>query len=452
MRRFSIIKFVNMNEFKYKTFSAVVPAYNESTRFGKVVEELLKIKELSKLIFVDDGSIDSTSEKVKKFGSDSRFIYLRHNKNKGKGAALQSGLNRAKTEIVLFLDADLENITSAKIKKIVFPVLKDEVDVARGSFKLARGRVTEIAVKPMMKILFPDLYFDQPISGQVCAKREFLKKIDFEDKWGVDIGILMDAINDGQRIIEVNIGKLEHKARNLDEKVEMAGQVLETMIKKAGLIHHKYKLVIFTLDDTLILKETLNSIFIKLGILEAIKENNQKFNAGSIKISDFLKKNAKLFSGIPTEKITQICSKLTLAKYSYEVIHALQKRKYQVGIISSNFFPIAYSLAQKLGVNIVEAVGLVEKNGVLTGEITENSIKKWIHKEAEENYKHAFDRMIKKIGVKPSEVVMVASTERALPLMLASGFGIAYKPKSPILKILADKTISVHAEILAIIE
>ena len=70
----------------------------------------------------------------------------------------------------------------------------------------------------------------------------------------------------------------------------------------------------------------------------------------------------------------------------------------------------------------------------------------------EDTYRHAFNRIVKKCKVKPSEVVMVASAERALPLMMSSGLGIAYKPKSPTLKALADKTISVHAEILAIIE
>ncbi len=441
-----------MENLKYKEFSAVVPAYNEAKRFPKVVRELLSVAQLKEVILVDDGSVDDTERIAQNFKNEPRFVFLKHRKNKGKGAALQTGISKTKSEVILFLDADLENITAAKVKKIVDPVLRDEVDVARGAFRRRRGRVTEYAVKPMMAILFPGMYFEQPISGQICAKKSFLESVDFESRYGVDIGLLFDAIESGQRIIEVDIGRLIHKANEEDVIGEMSRQVLETMIKKAGLIQHKYRLVIFTLDDTLIAKKTLNSVFKKLGILSDIEKNSDLLSSEKISMSDFLRRNAKLFSAIPLEKISQICFKLALAKYSVEVINALQRRKYQVGIISSNFSPIVYSLAKRLGVANVEAVDLVEKNGVLTGEIAENSIKKWTYKTVEEAYKHAFDRMVKKSGAKSSEVVMVASAERTLPLMMSSGLGIAYKPKSQMLKAVADKTISVHAEILAIIE
>ncbi|TSC93276.1 MAG: family 2 glycosyl transferase [Candidatus Berkelbacteria bacterium Athens1014_28] len=441
-----------MEKFIYNKFSAVVPSYNESKRCTRVISELLKIKELFELIFVDDGSTDDTENTAKDFFNDPRFRYIKHKKNKGKGAALFSGIQKAKSDVILFLDADLQNITAAKIKRIVYPVLKDEVDVARGAFRRRRGRVTEYAVRPMMEILFPGMYFEQPISGQICAKKSFLKSVSFEKRYGVDIGLLFDAIESGQRIIEVDIGKIVHKANKEDVIGEMSRQVLETMIKKAGLIQHKYKLVIFTLDDTLIKKSALDSIFKKLGVLKEIEKNSELLRVNKIDMADFLHKNARLFEGISIEKITEITDKISLAKYSYEVIHALRKRKYQVGIISSNFSPIVASLARRLGVPNIESVGLVDKNGLLTGKITEGSVKKWSYPTIEETYRHAFVRMVKKSEVRSSEVVMVASSERAIPLMTSSGLSIAYHPKSPWVKTIADKTISLHAEILAIIE
>ena len=102
---------------EYTEFSAIVPSFNEAKRFPKVLEQLLAIKELKEVILVDDGSDDETESIAKNFKSDHRFVYIRHKKNKGKGAALKTGLARAKTEVVLFLDADLENITAQKIKK-----------------------------------------------------------------------------------------------------------------------------------------------------------------------------------------------------------------------------------------------------------------------------------------------------------------------------------------------
>lgn len=440
-----------MQKAAYGKFSAVVPAYNESKRCGRVIEELLKIQELAELIFVNDGSTDKTESVIKKYQSDPRFIYIKHPKNKGKGAALKTGVNTARNKIILFLDADLENITATKIKKIVKPVLDDEVDVSRGAFRLARGRVTELAVKPMMRVLFPSLYFDQPISGQVCAKKDFLKQISFEEKWGVDIGILLDAIQLGQRIVEVNIGKLEHKARTINEKAEMAEQVLQTMIEKAGLIRHKYKLVIFTLDNTLLDAKGLKTIFSQLGILSKLEKNKNLLDRDKITPKEYLERNASLFAGFSVEQIGNLCQQVPLARYAGEVIASLQKRQFKVGILSSNFSPIANAIAQRLGIRSVNCVQLEAKDGLLTGRISPTS-SGWLTDKMEDAFKQAFRNIIRREKAKFLETIMVAGNEKSMPLLRMAGLGIAYKPNSKALKDNAEKTISLHAELLALVE
>jgi len=244
------LEYLSMKNLVYEKLSAIMPSYNEARTVGRVVGEVLKLAEIDELILVDDGSTDKTAKKIEKFKKDKRFKYIKHLKNKGKGAALKTGIGKAENQVILLLDADLKNITAQKIKKIYMPVLEGEVDVSRASFSLSRGRVTEIAVKSMMKIVFLDVELEQPITGQVCAKKSFLERIDLENRWGVDIGILLDAMREGQVIKEVNIGKIDHKARSMEDKAEMAKQVLETMIKKTGLIQNKYKMVVFTFDKT----------------------------------------------------------------------------------------------------------------------------------------------------------------------------------------------------------
>ena len=441
-----------MKDLIYTNFSAIVPSYNEAKRFEKVISELLKIDELNELIFVDDGSTDGTATKVKKYFKDRRFIYLKHKTNKGKGVALKTGLKKAKNEVVLFLDADLENINKSKILKIVEPVLKDEIDLARGSFILARGRVTEIAVKPMMKILFPDLYFEQPISGQVCAKKTFLQKIDLESRWGVDIGILLDAIQMGQRIMEVNIGKLEHKGRTTQEKAEMAQEVLETMIKKAGLIQHKYKLIVFTLDNTLVKKNSIQQVFAKLNLDIKLSRITTQLEEGKITHSDFIKKSAELFRDVSTRQIQSIVEKIPLNKYASEVVHSLKIRKYKVAILSSNFSPIVKPIAEHLGMDVVESINLIEKDNIYIGKIDIESQHHWQNKNPEEAFRKAFLRITKKAQVKVEETIMVTNSERTIPLLKMAGLGVAFKPENSELKEAAEKTINVLAEILAIIE
>lgn len=435
-----------------KKISVVIPAYNESRTVGKVIKEAFRLPEVTELILVDDGSTDNTQEKIIRFKKDHRFVFIRHKINHGKGSALKTGITRAKNETVLLLDADLKNITVHKIRKIITPVIKDEVDVSRAGFELVRGRVTEIAVKPMMKILFPDLIFNQPISGQICAKKEFLMGVNLENRWGVDIGILLDAIQTGQRVVEVDIGKIEHKARPDSEKAEMAQQVLETMIKKAGLIQHKYKLVIFTLDDTLINQGSLSSIYEKIGISKQIKENYREYLENKISFKEFIIRKAKLFKGLKKERINEACQDSLMARYAKEVISSLKKRKYQVAIISSNFSAVVSPIAEQLAIEIIDCPYLEEKRGTYTGSITSKSTEKWANNSVEKSYQDALLRISNRVKTKPLEALLVAQSPSIIGLMNKVGFTIAYRPKDSFLRAISDKTINILPEILAIVE
>jgi len=130
------------------------------------------------------------------------------------------------------------------------PILNGKADFIKASFKLARGRVTEMAIKPMMKVLYPEESFKQPISGQFAGRKSFLKKIEIEPRWGIDIAILLEAIKGGQRILEVNVGEIIHKKRTAEDKAEMSREIMETMLKKSGLLVSKHKIIIFS-DKTL---------------------------------------------------------------------------------------------------------------------------------------------------------------------------------------------------------
>lgn len=220
----------------------VIPAFNEEKTIRKVVQIALSTPHVGEVIVVNDGSTDQTLEKIK----DLPVKTITHRTNYGKGRAIKTGIHNATHNDILFLDADLENITKEKIQKLLQPLLEDEADFVKAGFSLKRGRVTEIAVKPMMRILYPGNEFSQPISGQFGAKKQFLKQTQIVDRWGIDISLLLDAIKHNQRILEIDIGEVMHKARTTEEKAEMSQQVMETMLKKAGLIANQYPNIIFS--------------------------------------------------------------------------------------------------------------------------------------------------------------------------------------------------------------
>src|SRR3989338_6994205 len=167
--------------------SCIIPAFNEGSTIKKVLKAVKKVRTIGEIIVVDDGSTDNTYKNAKSLG----VKVIRNSSNKGKGAAIKTGFAHSHGDIILFLDADLYNITPKKITSILQPLENDEADFVKTAFGLARGRITELVVKPLLKVICPFINFKQPISGQFAMKRAMLTDLRIDDKWGVDIQILL---------------------------------------------------------------------------------------------------------------------------------------------------------------------------------------------------------------------------------------------------------------------
>lgn len=211
------------------TVSIVIPAYNESKTVGKVVKVINGLDCVDEIIVVDDGSFDETA----KAAQDAGATVIVHSRNKGKGAAIKTGFENSNGDIVAFIDADLKNLTSRQVENIIKPILDGKADITKTKFKRKAGRVTELTAKPLLNFFFPELKFDQPLSGQFAAKRSFLSKIKLEEDYGVDIGIVLDADVRGMRIKEVDIGQIEHSHSSIEGLNKMANEVVRTIVDRA---------------------------------------------------------------------------------------------------------------------------------------------------------------------------------------------------------------------------
>ncbi|HEY0196733.1 MAG TPA: dolichyl-phosphate-mannose-protein mannosyltransferase, partial [Methanobacterium sp.] len=136
-------------------------------------------------------------------------------------------------DIIVFLDADIENLTPQQVDNIIQPILNGEADITKTKFKRVAGRVTELTAKPLLNFFFPELKFDQPLSGQFAAKRSFLSNIKLEDDYGVDVGIVLDADVRGLKIKEVDIGEIHHMLSSLHELNVVATEVVRTIVQRA---------------------------------------------------------------------------------------------------------------------------------------------------------------------------------------------------------------------------
>ena len=119
-------------------FSVVIPCYNEAARIGDTVRTTLDYLAAqspdAELVVVNDGSTDATSTIVREAltGPEIQTQFLENFPNRGKGAAVRTGLLAATRPIGLFFDADLSTPLS-EIPKVIEPIANGDVDLAFGS-------------------------------------------------------------------------------------------------------------------------------------------------------------------------------------------------------------------------------------------------------------------------------------------------------------------------------
>ena len=127
-------------------FSVVIPCFNEAGRIGETlrltIEYLSANAAGSELIVVNDGSTDATAAIARERLKDARIEtrLLENFPNRGKGAAVRSGLLAARKPIGLFFDADLST-PLGETPKLIEPIANGEVDIAFGSRALDRGLI-----------------------------------------------------------------------------------------------------------------------------------------------------------------------------------------------------------------------------------------------------------------------------------------------------------------------
>ena len=160
-----------------KLLSIVIPVYNEEKTIRKVLEQLPKNK-LIEIILVDDHSTDNSLDEIKKAKNVNKVRVIRHEKNKGYGSALLTGIKHATGYIVVTMDSDGQH-RPEDIFYLVNPIFKKEADITVGSrysgtynYRLPIStRLGEAIIEKFMFILF-----GQKVANNQGGFRAFHKK------------------------------------------------------------------------------------------------------------------------------------------------------------------------------------------------------------------------------------------------------------------------------------
>jgi dolichol-phosphate mannosyltransferase len=155
--------------------SVIMPVHNEEQTIDEVIAQVLAVEldggELE-LIVVDDASTDSTPRKLDAHEDDARIVVLRHERNRGKGGAIRTGLERATGEVTVIQDADLEYDPS-ELPKLVAPLVAGRADVVYGSrFKgtVENMRFANRLANRILSLAATVLFFRRVTDEATCYK------------------------------------------------------------------------------------------------------------------------------------------------------------------------------------------------------------------------------------------------------------------------------------------
>jgi len=122
-----------------KKLSVIIPAYNEAATIHLILHRIksvvLEDNVQKEVIIVDDCSKDKTQDAVKNFienHPDVHIVYCRHERNRGKGAAIHTGIDQSSGDFIIIQDADLE-YNPEEYNLLLRPVLEGYADVVYGS-------------------------------------------------------------------------------------------------------------------------------------------------------------------------------------------------------------------------------------------------------------------------------------------------------------------------------
>jgi glucosyl-3-phosphoglycerate synthase len=234
--------------------SAVVPARDEERTVGQVVAVLRALRDeaglLDQVLVVDGDSTDATAEVARRAGATvvgQSQVLPEAGTAPGKGEALWKGLAACDGDLVVFVDADIEDVGPRFVTGLLGPLLTDErvafvkatydrpLRVGGETHPAGGGRVTELLARPLLAAFWPELaWIAQPLSGEYAGRRSLLEQLPFVRGYGVELALLVDIVElAGTEVIaQVDLGRRVHDHQPLSALGRMAAEILQTAVDR----------------------------------------------------------------------------------------------------------------------------------------------------------------------------------------------------------------------------
>jgi glucosyl-3-phosphoglycerate synthase len=230
-----------------------IPTLNEAATIGPIVEtarrELMEAHALlDEIVVIDSGSSDATRRIAAEAGAKvllSGEIAPEHGSMPGKGENLWKSLLASDAELMCWVDGDLCGFHAGFVTGLLGPLLTDEsVSYVKAYYERPLGledvggnggRVSEILVRPMLSLFYPELAgVIQPLAGEYAARRELLELLAFPTGYGVEIAHLIDLLALGRlgELAQTDLVRRVHRNRPDGELGRMAFALLRVMFRR----------------------------------------------------------------------------------------------------------------------------------------------------------------------------------------------------------------------------
>ncbi len=238
------------------SISLCLPTLNEEKTIGKEVvifqsELVERYPLLDEIAVIDSGSDDNTIEVAKSFGADAYRadnILPELESKKGKGENLWKAIYQLEGDIIVYVDADISNVHPRFVYGLVAPLIyRPQLQYVKAFYdrplsisgeeeSTGGGRVTEILIRPLFSLFFPELTgIIQPLSGEYAVRRNVLEQIHFPIGYGVETSHLIDVYHKFglDAFAQTDLDERVHENKATKELGKMAFGILQTFFNRA---------------------------------------------------------------------------------------------------------------------------------------------------------------------------------------------------------------------------
>jgi nucleotide-binding universal stress UspA family protein len=250
-----LAKLVDLKRKQNLTLSVGLPALNEAETVGNIIEIVKttlfdEVPLLDEIVLIDSGSTDDTVKIAEDLGIPvvvHQDILPEQGAFRGKGEALWKSLRVLKGDIIAWVDTDIKNFYSGFVYGLLGPLLREpEIQYVKGFYRRpikmdgelfseGGGRVTELTIRPLLNLFYPELSgMIQPLAGEYAGRRTALERVPFFTGYGVETGLLIDLFNEFglNAIAQVDLEERVHRNQSLASLSQMSFAIIQVVMQR----------------------------------------------------------------------------------------------------------------------------------------------------------------------------------------------------------------------------